>query len=138
MTVNMPHGHPQGWTPVEIGLFADEKLKEGKPLFRFSRRGYTTADEGGEKIIRLGIRQQFGDTAIAKVQLHWTTDTKSPWQKRKWQSRDVPAMLGNATDFYRVVLPKDRPLIWFLTATDKRNATVSTEHAILNAADKDE
>jgi hypothetical protein len=131
VTVNMPHSHKGGWAPVEIGLFADEKLNEGKPLLRFSERGYTPSDEGGKKIVRLGIRQKFDGTAIRKVQLHWTTDTRSPWQKRKWQSREVPAMPGNATDVYRVALPKERPLIWFLTATDKRKATISTEHAIL-------
>src|SRR5262249_58009011 len=31
VTVNMPHGHPQGWAPVEIGLFVDSVLKGGKP-----------------------------------------------------------------------------------------------------------
>ena len=44
---------------------------------------------------------------------------------------DVPVMPGNATDFYKVALPKDRPLVWFLTATDERKATVSTEHQTL-------
>ena len=32
VTVNMPHGHPQGWAPVEIGLFVDQHLRKGKPL----------------------------------------------------------------------------------------------------------
>jgi dienelactone hydrolase len=132
VTVNMPHGHKEGWAPVEIGLFADEKLKKGKPLFQFSERRATVADEGGEQVVRQGVRQKFDGIAIKTVQLHWTTDTKLPWQKRKWQSKEVAAMPGNATDFYRVVLPKDRPLIWFLTATDERKATVSTEHATLD------
>src|SRR5262249_50279816 len=26
VTVRMPHGHKQGWTPVEIGLFVDQHL----------------------------------------------------------------------------------------------------------------
>jgi hypothetical protein len=37
---------------------------------------------------------------------------------------------GNATDFYSVAFSKDRPLIYFLTATDKCGATVSNEHVL--------
>lgn len=40
-------------------------------------------------------------------------------------------MVGNATDSHAVTLPKDRPLIYFLTATDERGAMVSTEHEML-------
>jgi hypothetical protein len=68
---------------------------------------------------------------IKSVSAHWTTDTKSPWQKRKWESHAADLMPGNATDVYAVSLPKDRPLIYFLTATDKRGAIVSTEHEVL-------
>jgi hypothetical protein len=28
--VNMPHGHPQGWAPKEIGLFVDHHLRAEK------------------------------------------------------------------------------------------------------------
>jgi hypothetical protein len=131
VTVNMPHSHKDGWAPVEIGLFADEKLKEGKPLFRFGGRGYEVTDEGGEKVAKMAVTQTFGDTAIKQVQLHWTTDTREPWPKRKWQSKEVPVMPGNATDFYEAALPKGRPLVWFVTATDGRKATVSTGHQTL-------
>src|SRR5207249_2399192 len=34
VTVKMPHGHPQGWAPVEIGLFVDQHLRGGRPLAR--------------------------------------------------------------------------------------------------------
>jgi hypothetical protein len=88
-------------------------------------------DEGDKKVVKMAVRQKFDGTAVTKVQLHWTTDAKSPWQKRKWQSKDVPVLPGNATDFYRIVLPTDRPQIWFVTATDERKATVSTEHQTL-------
>jgi hypothetical protein len=40
-------------------------------------------------------------------------------------------MIGNATDQFLGSFPKDRPLIYFLTATDERGATVSTEHVLL-------
>lgn len=124
VTVKMPHGHSQGWAPVEIGLFVDQHLNKGKPLFRFSERGYQVKDD----TIAIPITQKFDGTAIKKVQLHWTTDLKEPWQKRNWQSNDADLTPGNATDFFSVKLPKDRPIVWFLTATDERKATVSTEH----------
>jgi dienelactone hydrolase len=131
VTVNMPHGHPQGWAPIEIGLFVDEKLRMGKPLFRFGERGYDIREEGGEKMVAIPITQKFDGTAISKVRLHWTTDNTNPWQKRKWQSKDFDVNPGNATDFWHTKLPKERPLIWFATATDERKATISTEHQII-------
>src|SRR6266478_560879 len=32
VTVNLPHGHGEGWAPVEIGLFVDQHLRGAKPL----------------------------------------------------------------------------------------------------------
>jgi PhoPQ-activated pathogenicity-related protein len=32
ITINMPHGHQQGWAPKEIGLFVDQYLTGGVPL----------------------------------------------------------------------------------------------------------
>lgn len=132
VTVNMPHGHPQGWAPVEIGLFADERLKKGKPLFRFAGRGYEVREENGEKVVAIPVTQNLDGTAVKKVRLHWTTDLKEPWQKRKWQTKEADLQPGNATDFWSAKLPKERPLVWFLTATDERQATVSTEHAVID------
>lgn len=123
VTVNMPHGHPQGWAPREIGWFVDQHLRGGKPLFRFDAADVRIARKDGT--INVAILQTH---EIKSVSLHWTTDTRSPWQKRKWESRTADCMVGNATDFYSVSLPKDRPLIYFLTATDQRGAIVSTEH----------
>lgn len=122
VTVNMPHSHPAGWAPKEIGLFVDQHLKEGKPLFRFE-------DARMEKMnLAVAIGQEHD---IKSVSAHWTTDTKGPWQKRTWESRKADRMVGNATDFFLVTLPKDRPIVYFLTANDERGATVSTEHAVL-------
>jgi dienelactone hydrolase len=126
ITVNMPHGHPQGWAPVEIGLFVDQHLKKGggEPLFRFSEEGYK--EHGGS----IGIPINNVKYRIKDVKLHWTADVKEPWPKRKWQSIAARNAIGNATDFWQVNLPKDRPIVWFLTATDERKATVSTEHVV--------
>jgi hypothetical protein len=126
VTVNMPHGHSQGWAPVEIGLFVDQHLRGGKAMFRFDDPGVRMQEKDGA--FTLAILQQH---EIKSVSAHWTTDTKNPWQKRKWESRLGQRMVGNATDFFTVSLPKDRPLIYFLTATDERGATACTEHVVL-------
>jgi len=131
ITVNMPHGHPQGWAPVEIGLFVDQVVSKGKPLFNFSTRGFAVNDKSGELAVTVPVTQQTDYTAIESVKLHWTSDLKEPWQKRKWQTVPLNKMIGNATDFYSVNMPKERPIVYFLTATDGRKATVSTEHALL-------
>jgi dienelactone hydrolase len=127
VTVNMPHGHRQGWAPIEIGLFVDQHLRGGKPLFRFDDPGVRMKQKDGAFTVAISKQLE-----IKTVSAHWTTDTKNPWQKRKWDSRPGQRTVGNATDFWTVSLPKDRPLVYFLTATDERGATVSTEHATLD------
>ncbi|MBI2809093.1 MAG: alpha/beta fold hydrolase [Planctomycetes bacterium] len=127
VTVNMPHGHPQGWAPIEIGLFVDQHLRDGKLMFRFDDQNVRLEQKDG--VVKLAVLQTLGIQSIA---LHWTTDTKSAWSKRKWQTKKADQMPGNATDFYSAPLPRARPLIYFLTARDQRGATVSTEHRILD------
>ena len=126
VTVNMPHGHQQGWAPKEIGIFVDEHLKQSKPLFRFDDMN-TRIDRKAE-LITVAILQTHG---VEKVAVHWTADLKSPWQKRKWETRPAQRMVGNATDFFTATLPVDRPVIYFLTGIDQRGATTSTEHVVL-------
>jgi hypothetical protein len=126
VTVNMPHGHPQGWAPKEIGLFVDQHLRGGKALFRFDN--IDVRIEQKDIGFMVAILQTHD---IKSVSIHWTIDSANPWQKRKWESRTAQRLVGNATDFFKVVLPNDRPLVYFLTATDERGATVSTEHGVL-------
>ena len=117
VTLNMPHGHPAGWAPAEIGLFVDHYLRGGKPLARME-----AARRDGN---RLTVMFR-AEVPITKAALHYTTDT-GPWKERKWQTR--PAKVEGA----RVVteLPVARPLVYFLTLTDDRPATVSTEHEVV-------
>ncbi|CEF49042.1 unnamed protein product [uncultured bacterium] len=84
VTVNMPHGHSQGWAPKEIGLFVDQHLRGGKPLFRFDDRGVRI--EQKDDAVTLAIAQKL---EITSMSAHWATDVKGPWQKRKWESRPV-------------------------------------------------
>ncbi len=126
ITVNMPHGHPQGWAPKEIGLFVDQHLLGGKALFRFDNPDVFMKQKDDVLSVAVSTHHH-----IKSISAHWTADTKIPWQKRKWESRPARQMIGNATDFHAVSLPKDRPLVYFLSATDERDATVSTEHVLL-------
>ena len=114
MTVRMPHGHPQGWAPKEIGLFVDSVLADGD---RLARLGDPTVEAG-----------TLSATIDAKVpltggQLHFTLD-EGPWHKRNWST--VPARIEAGA--VKAELPKNRPAVAFLTVTDQRGAVVSSPH----------
>ncbi|MFO0902054.1 MAG: acetylxylan esterase [Pirellulales bacterium] len=116
VTVNMPHGHPQGWAPQEIGLFIDQQVRGGEPL---AQVGPTAALSSDKKQATLKIVSARRPT----VRFHWTTDD-GPWQKRNWQTVDVPVVGDSAS----TTIPDARPLVGFFTLRDERGATVSTEH----------
>jgi dienelactone hydrolase len=117
VTVNMPHGHQQGWAPIEIGLFVDQRLRAGKALATITKA------ERKDQQVEVSFRSE---SPIVAAALHFTTDG-GPWQKRKWQTR--PAKLeGNRVT---AELPSERPLVYFLTLTDNRKATVSAEHEVM-------
>ena len=133
--VAMPHSHPQGWAPVEIGLFVDQHVKSGKALFRFDQPGVRLLQTDGK--IALAVRLPEKPPQIKAIAVHWTTDVQVPWQKRKWESEKVARMIGNATDSFNFTLPADRPLVYFLTALDgaarlsARNTSCSrSEHSV--------
>jgi dienelactone hydrolase len=117
VTVNMPHGHPPGWAPIEIGLFVDQHLRGGKPLAKVE-----SAQRSGDR-----IEAKFrADVPVASAALHYTTDTGA-WKERKWQTQ--PAKIE--ADRVLAELPAARPIVYFLTLTDERKAIVSTEHEVL-------
>ena len=118
ITPTLRHSHQAGWAPVEIGLFADSVLRDGAPL------------------PRLGAMQTAGETAsanfeskvpVTKAQLHFAK-AEGVWQKRSWTSVDA-TIKGQEVSAKIPAAP--RPLVYFLTVTDNRGATVSTPHALL-------
>ncbi len=115
--VKMPHGHPAGWAPIEIGLFIDSVLTGGKPLAKISaaavRENQTTA-------------QVESDVPIKRAELHYAT-AEGEWKKREWQT--LPAEYHNGT--ITASLPPQRPLVFYLSATDDRDALVNTPHVVL-------
>jgi dienelactone hydrolase len=116
VTVRMKHSHPDGWACKETGLFVDSVLKSGTPLPRFS----PARNDGRQVSAHIDSLVPIKSAALA-----YTTDTGT-WQKRQWQS--VPATLDSSGKFVSAELPVPDGITWFLTATDDRGATVSTEH----------
>jgi len=118
VTVGMKHSHPHGWAPKEIGLFVDSILKSGRPLAHFS------SVECNNRQVNASYKAA---VPIEKAALHYTTDG-GDWKERHWQT--VPAKLE--PNRVTAELPTDRGIVWFLTITDTRGATVSTEHEAIN------
>jgi dienelactone hydrolase len=113
ITVNMPHGHPQGWAPPEIGLFVDGYLRGGKPLPAIQR----PRTVNGQVLAKVRAK-----TGLASAALHYTTGT-GPINKRQWQT--VP---GRVDGSHLVAeTPPKEAAVWFLTVTDERGAVVSSE-----------
>lgn len=113
ITVNMPHGHTEGWAPAEIGLFIDEHLLDGKPLPKIQRP--RTAD--GQAVAKVRSK-----TKLVSAELAYTTET-GPVNKRNWQK--LPAQI-KGTRLIAKAPPKEAT-IWFLTVTDSRGAVTSSE-----------
>ncbi len=118
--VRMRHSHPDGWAPKEIGLFVDSVLAGGDPLPRLGPM--TTA--GGKVTATVTAK-----VPVTRGQLHHTADT-GPWQKRTWQSAEA-ALSGGKVE---ADLPAGRPLVYYLSVTDERQAMLTSEHAELPGA----
>jgi dienelactone hydrolase len=112
ITVDLPHNYVTPWSLQEIGLFIDQHLTNGVPLPVIG----TLHVEEGECRAAVTAR-----TALVAAALHYTAD-KAPNTARKWKT--TPATLE--ANVIRAAVPPDA-LIWFLTVTDERQATVSSK-----------
>lgn len=124
VTVNMPHGHPQGWAPAEIGAFIDFQLKRPSAPVLPALELVSQISPDQKRVSAV-----FKNTELKRAQLHYTTDL-GPWQKRNWQS--VDAQIDNST--LSAEIPPTRPLTGFFTLTNKNDLTASTEHFTLVTA----
>lgn len=114
VTVNLPHSHPAGWTPPEIGLFIDQHLL-GRPALP------TVGDpriEGGH--VQVACQSPL---RLKEAALHFTTET-TPINKRNWKT--VSATIANDAKSVSVGAPPTDATAWFVTLTDERNAVVSS------------
>jgi dienelactone hydrolase len=117
LKVRMPHSHPDGWSPAEIGIYVDSILKNGRPLPSIER-----AECRGNRAVA-----RFTSTVpVERAEAHFAV-ASGPWNKRGWQS--VSAV--RTDDAISAELPTARPLVYYLSVTDKRGAQVSTPHEVL-------
>ncbi len=112
ITINMPHSHPAGWAPQEIGLFVDQHLRGGEAL------PVVGEPKVGDGKVRLSCES---DVKAREAALHWTTETTAI-NKRNWQTA-AAKIDGNTivTD-----APPADATAWFITVTDERGAIVSS------------
>jgi dienelactone hydrolase len=113
ITIELPHGHI--WTFKEVDAFVDSHLKKTDPLPKLSELKFDNTAASCTVSSK---------TPIVKAELNYTTDT-GEWQKRKWKR--VEAQIDNTT--ITVKLPAERPITFYLKATDGRGLSVSTPHA---------
>lgn len=112
LQVNMPHGHPPGWRPDEIGLFIDSFCRDSKPL----------PVPGGISIDGDLVKMQFQSSqSLKSAELHFTIDS-GPRSTRKWTTVVAKIDPGQIT----VPKPPQQANTWFLTITDDRGAMVSS------------
>ncbi len=112
VTVNMPHGHPPGWAPQEIGLFIDQHLRgeAGLPVVGEPKL------ENGQ--IRVTVAS---GTKIKAAALHRTSDG-GPINKRTWHTE--PATVEG--EIVRAEPVPAETTAWFFTVTDERGAIASS------------
>lgn len=115
--VKMPHGHPPGWAPQEIGWFIDSFCRDGQPLAVPGR--ITTKGEQ----IQLTFESAL---PLKSAALHFTSDTGLR-SKREWKT--LPARIGQGV----VIAPKPPAdaNTWFISLTDERGAMVTSTVQIL-------
>ena len=113
ITVNMPHGHQEGWAPKEIGLFMDQYVKGGVPLPTITKPQLTDGK------VRAKVKSK---AALISANLNYTMGAV-PINKLDWES--IPARVEG--QFIISPTPPDKATIWFLTVTDSREAIVSSE-----------
>ncbi|MEN6578931.1 MAG: alpha/beta fold hydrolase [Phycisphaerales bacterium] len=113
ITVNMPHGHQEGWNPQEIGLFVDSRLRDGKPLPRIVRP---------QTIGTHALAKVRAATKLVSAELHYTTEA-GPINKRQWQT--VASRIERSSIVAKA--PPKEATVWFFTVTDERGAVTSSE-----------
>ena len=112
VTVNMPHSHTDGWAPAEIGMFVDQHLRGGRALPSIGQ--LETVD--GKKSLKC---QSAGNLT---ANLHFTKDADD-FSGRIWQTSAATIV----DDKVSADAVSSDATAWFITITDDRNATVSSE-----------
>ncbi|MCE2695701.1 MAG: acetylxylan esterase [Verrucomicrobiaceae bacterium] len=125
--VKMPHGHPPGWAPQEIGLFIDSKCRDGKPLPILGRPRI----DGDTVRVIVNSRPPI---KLKSAALHYSKDdglrSKREWVTVPASIFDINASINDAIiKVYEITAPKPpaEANTWYLSVTDERDAMVSTK-----------
>lgn len=110
--VEMPHGHVAGWTPKEIGVFADQHVNGGAPLPRITNQG-----RDGD-VLFCDVES---NRPIAKAEIVYTRAT-GYWQDRKYNV--LPAEIDKSR--VQAKIPK-LATVAFLYVQDDRDCLASSE-----------
>jgi dienelactone hydrolase len=119
VTVNLPHSHPEGWKPAEIGIFIDHHLRDQLPLLRV---GDPTVVQ--EKVL-VSVSGTNDQNSIKSAALHFTTGNE-PINQRGWETQTANLSTSGGSTTVTADAPPANATAWFLTVQDSRNATVST------------
>ncbi|MEZ6126739.1 MAG: prolyl oligopeptidase family serine peptidase [Planctomycetaceae bacterium] len=109
--VKMPHGHPPGWAPQEVGLFIDSYCRDGQPL---PVPGDVTLQDGNAVVRFTSV------VPVEKAFVNYTTDGGLR-SARNWITQ--PAEISNSTITAHV--PPEANT-WLITLVDARGASIST------------
>jgi len=113
--IEMPHGHPQGWSAPEPAVFCDSLLRGGAPLPRIVAHGRDGRNVWAQVApARPAMRAEL---CVTRALGHWTD--------RKWNA--FPAHYDPASGRVEAQLPW-RATVWFLNVFDDRGCVVSTPH----------
>lgn len=113
--IDRNHSHPAGWAPPEIAIFMDQHLRNGPPLATI---------EPAKRIGQEVSAQFTAAVEVSSASLVYTTGDPTN-QETQW--REAGARIAGKQILAE--LPDPEPRAWFLTLTDERGATVSTECA---------
>ena len=148
VVANMKHSHQAAWERPEPGIFIDSYSKRSIPLPQLTLRPLvqlqalqvpatpqpgmlnSRARQGapGRTVLLATLSAPYKSLSpISGATLTYTCDG-GPWQNRRWAS--APAALRGGMVVAQ--LPTSTPLYYFLTLTDRRGASVTTEVLPLN------
>lgn len=116
---DMKHSHVDGWEPLEIRAFFDHIAY-----------GYADSPTLGDVGIENGnISVSFSSpVSIATASFHYTSDTLSNNEQRKWQS--VKAVVNNTDMKISCAMPEDGFKYGFFFIKDHRSVSASSEFVI--------
>jgi dienelactone hydrolase len=106
LEVKMPHGHPQGWAPPEIGAFIDSHLLGKSKLPRMT----SPVPDG------YGAIAQVQGAEIVSATIEFTIG-REPINALEWQSIPADIAKGSNSSTVSAPLPRDARLFFFTGKT---------------------